>query len=61
MRFFCSRVFQCQGMFRRFSLDWRDDQQIRGAVNWVTALSNFSLEEAYFSYAAMLSGPTQKR
>jgi len=48
-------------MFRRFSLDWRDDQQIRGAVNWVTALGNFSLEEAYFSYAAMLSGPTQKR
>lgn len=47
-------------MFRRQSLDWRDDQQIRGAVNWVTALSNFSLEEAYFSYAAVLSGPTQK-
>ena len=26
----------------------------------MTALGNFSLEDAYFSYAAVLSGPTQK-
>ena len=54
MRNFCGKVFQCQGIFRRKTLDSRSDQQIQGVVIKATRWRHFSREQAYFSYAVGL-------